>query len=393
MRWPFAGKNRVAVDLPGKSASSTRFAFRLFQQLAQEPEAGNVFFSPASVMLCLWLLRDGATGETREAMTKVLEIASLEPEVAQSLIVALKSALQIGGDGLRLETTNSLWCNNRWTPREEYVGAVKRDYDAEVSTLDFGEAEAVARINAWVSAKTAGKITNILGSLDPRSSLVAINTIYFKGSWASPFHREFTRDEPFHTWEGRTIKVPLMSRHGSHSYYEESKFQVVRLPYRAPRVGMYVFLPAKRSSLQEFQRNLDSAAWDKWLGRMREMPGHIKLPRFQLTHQATLNRALSKLGMEIAFDPQRARFDRINPPPPETWIERVLQRAFVEVNEEGTEAAAATASMVAVSSPKKSKPPRTFEMIVDRPFFFAIHDHLTNTILFMGSVGCCPPHS
>jgi serpin B len=149
---------------------------------------------------------------------------------------------------------------------------------------------------------------------------------------------------------------------------------------------MYVFLPAKRSSLTEFRQNLNSATWDKWTRRLKVIEGHIRIPRFRLTYESKLNSALAKLGMEIAFDPRRARFDAIHPPPPHIWIDRVIHRAFVEVNEEGTEAAAVTAVHMVALSMRPIKPPRPFEMIVDRPFFFAICDDETKSILFMGSI-------
>jgi serpin B len=387
MRWPFAAKSELPLDLPEKSESpSRRFAFRLFRQLAEEPKARNIFFSPASVMLCLWPLHDGATGETREAMAKVLEVAGLEAKELQSVVGTLRSALQIESPGLKLEAANSLWCNHRLRPRSEYIAGVKKDYDAEVCALDFGADRAVATINAWVAEKTHGKIGSILSSLDPLTFLVAINAVYFKDSWSKPFMPGFTREELFQTTESQKLKVPLMSQFGSYSYYEDSRFQAVCLRYKTPRLAMYVFLPTKKSSLREFRLDLNSGAWDKWMRRFEVMPGHIRIPRFKLTYQAMLNGPLSQLGMAPAFDPQRARFDAISSPPPAIWIETVLHRAFVEVNEEGTEAAATTVAMMPLSSEYSRPRIRTFEMTVDRPFFFAICDSLTNTILFMGSV-------
>lgn len=149
---------------------------------------------------------------------------------------------------------------------------------------------------------------------------------------------------------------------------------------------MYVFLPAKKSSLREFQLDLNSGAWDKWMRGFEAMDGHIRLPRFKLSYGAVLDGALSELGMAPAFDPQRARFDAISPPPPMIWMGTVLHRAFVEINEEGTEAAATTFVMMPLSAKYSRRRIRTFEMIVDRPFFFAICDTFTDTILFMGSV-------
>jgi hypothetical protein len=263
---------------------------------------------------------------------------------------------------------------------------VRDDYDAEVCALDFGADRAVATINAWVAEKTHGKIGSILSSLDPLTFLVAINAVYFKDSWSKPFMPGFTREELFQTTESQKLKVPLMSQFGSYSYYEDSRFQAVCLRYKTPRLAMYVFLPTKKSSLREFRLDLNSGAWDKWMRRFEVMPGHIRIPRFKLTYQAMLNGPLSQLGMAPAFDPQRARFDAISSPPPAIWIETVLHRAFVEVNEEGTEAAATTVAMMPLSSEYSRPRIRTFEMTVDRPFFFAICDSLTNTILFMGSV-------
>jgi len=147
---------------------------------------------------------------------------------------------------------------------------------------------------------------------------------------------------------------------------------------------MYVFLPAKTSNLREFQQNLTAAVWDQWMGRFKSIEGQTGLPRCMLTYGVNLRGALDKLGMGIAFDPRRARFDTIHLPPPELWISQIFHQAFVEVNEEGTEAAAITDATVYFSSEEPSL--RTFSMIVDRPFFFAICDNYTNTVLFMGSV-------
>jgi serpin B len=384
MRWPLVAKPGVAVDLPEKIPSpSIRFAFKLFRQLASEQ---NLFFSPASVMFCLALLYEGATGKTRESIAKVLEIAGLDSEAQQLAITALKSCLHVYGPRLQLETANSLWCNHECVPRSEYVAKVREDYDAEVTLLDLRGAEAVARINSWVSGKTRGKIGNILSRIDPLTSLLVINAIYFKDFWGNPFKRELTREGLFHTSEGRTLKVPFMSQSSSCPYYEESKFQAVRLGYTS-HLGMYIFLPTKRSNLLEFQQNLTSAIWDTWVARFETREGQLCLPRFKLTYSVNLNSTLDKLGMGIAFDPQQARFDTINPAPPAIWISQILHRALVEVNEEGTEAAAAT-GMVAFLTVFR---PRTFEMIVDRPFFFVISDDYSKWILFMGSVD--EPHS
>lgn len=364
---------------------TTRFAFKLYREILREAGTANVFFSPASVMLCLSLLREGATGETQAAMDKVLEIDGSEPGAFESTVAALKSVLEAKGAGLELASVNSVWCNQACTPRSGYVARVKKAYDAEVIVVDFGSPETVNQINGWISGKTRGRIKTMVESLAPRAILVAINAVYFKDLWMKSFDPGLTRERSFHASDGRTVKTPLMSQQGAYSYHEESGFQAVRLGYKSSRLAMYVFLPAKTSNLQHFQENLSSVAWDKWMERLKTTPGHVTLPRFKLAYSAKLRVALDRLGMGVVFAPGRARFDAISPPPPAIWVDEVLHRAFVEVNEEGTEAAAFTAA-TAVFSSVISKPPRTFQMIVDRPFFFAIRDDHTGTIWFMGAI-------
>ena len=215
-------------------------------------------------MLCLGMLLRGATGQTQEAIAKVLEVGDLRPEELRAVIADLKSALQIEAPDLLIQAANSLWCNKQWSPCDEYLAGLREDYDAEVNTLDFRQAEAVTRINSWVSKKTSDKIGSIVDQLDPLRPLVAINAIYFKDSWSQQFDRALTREDSFHTNRGRVLKVPFMSQHGSYAYDESSKIQIVRLPYNTPRLAMYVFLPSKRSSLQEFPEGLNSASWMNW---------------------------------------------------------------------------------------------------------------------------------
>jgi serine protease inhibitor len=391
MTRPFVGRKGLTLFPSEHISPSTRLAFKLFQQLRPQQGSGNLFFSPASVTLCLCMLREGSTGETQEAMDSALEIDGLEPEALQSAIASLRSALQIQGSSLQLEMANSLWCNPQWAPRSEYVAKVREAYGAEVFSLDSLGAEMVAKINSWVAAKTRGNIDGMVSKLDPLTSLAAINAIYFKDVWREPFYPEFTREDSFHTADGRKLKVPLMNQSDSYPYYEESKFQAVRLRYKTSRLGMYVFLPAKRSTLAEFKQNFTSAAWDGCIRRFETVEGHIRFPRFKLTYESNLYSALASLGMGIAFDSKRARFDAIHSPPPPIWIDQVLHRAFVEVNEEGTEAAAVTTALMFCASARNAKPPRTFEMVVDRPFFFAIYDDHTRSILFMGAIE--QPHS
>ena len=385
MTWPFA-RHPAPKDSVGTITESgpflpDRFAFQLFRELARANDTSNVFCSPFSVMLCLMMVWEGASGETRKTMAKVLEIVEA-PESCQQF---LKAALAISSPGLELVIANSLWCDEQARMLPAFLTLAREKYAAEVVSLPFQSPEAVPRINAWIADKTRGKIGGVVDSLDPLQLLVALNAIYFKGLWEAPFEKSFTREERFFTPGNHSITVPLMLRSGHYLYYEEPTFQAVRLPYQGDRVGMYIFLPAKEFGLPAFLRTLTSAQWGRWMWTFTETEGMVGLPRFKFEQFAELGPILANLGMSEAFDPKRAEFEGMALSPPPIYINRVIHRAVVEVNEEGTEAAAVTAGLCDTLSLRSSEP-RRFQMILDRPFFFVIRDDHSNMILFMGAV-------
>jgi serine protease inhibitor len=389
MPWPLARKvssffASETTEASPSSSPSTRFAFRLYQQLAGD-DTPNVFFSPSSVMLCLAMVHELASGETRQAMEKTLEIADLDPAGVQLAIASLKAAFR-PRPNVTVTDANSLWCADGAHVLPELAARLRDVYDAELTTLDFGAADAVPRINAWVSSKTNGMIGHILDRLSPQAILVAINAVYFKGRWTTPFLRTGTRDGPFTTATGEKKQLPMMLQSGRYRYYEAGRLQAVALPYEGG-MAMYVVLPSERSDLRQFRRSLTSGLWESWLAEFNFMPGTIVLPRFKLDYLAGLERALTALGMERAFDRERAEFAGIQTAQPRVWIDQVLHRAVAEVNEEGTEAAAATAVVMRATSMLPARPPRQFEMIVDHPFLVVIREEATGAILFMGWVG------
>jgi len=260
---------------------------------------------------------------------------------------------------------------------------MKKNFAAEVFSIVMARPESVSRINAWVAEKTSGKIPQILDSLDPLALLAAVNAIYFKGVWREQFQKHFTRMESFLTAGKQTNQVPLMHQDDEYPYYEEESFQAVRISYRGQRVGMYVFLPAKESSLPDFLRAVTPQLWGRWLRSLQTRPGILALPRFKVEYGVRMEPMLENLGMADPFRPETARFDRIAPPPP-LWLDAIIHRAVVEVKEEGAKAAASTATLVTVGM--ALSPPLPFKMIVDRPFFFAIRDDQSRTILFTRAV-------
>jgi serine protease inhibitor len=390
MPWPFARNvSTVNSDTTGASSSpSTRFAFKLAAQLAGN-DSPNVFFSPSSVMLCLAMVHELASGETRKVMEKTLEIADLDPPGAQLAISSLKAAFR-PRPNVTVTEANSLWCAEGARILPELAARLRDVYDAEMTALDFSATDAIPRINEWVSNKTDGMIGHILDRLSPLTVLVAINAVYFKGRWTTPFIRTVTRDGPFTTATGEKKQLPMMFQSGRYRYYEgnyeEGQLQAVALPYEGG-MAMYVVLPAKGADLQPFRRSLTSGLWESWLAQLRPMLGTIRLPRFKLDYFAQLEPALKALGMERAFDREHAEFDGIQTAQPRVWIDQVLHRAVAEVNEEGTEAAAATAVTAVFSAMLPARPPQRFEMIVDHPFLVVIREEATGTILFMGWVG------
>jgi serpin B len=216
--------------------------------------------------------------------------------------------------------------------------------------------------------------------------MVAVNAIYFKGRWTRPFEREVTRDGLFTTATGQKKQIPMMRQSGRYSYYEDRKLQAVVLYYEGG-MAMHVILPAAHTNPSQFQHSLSSGAWETRLARFEPVLGTIQMPRFKLDYRARLEPALKALGMERAFDPERAEFDGIWSERPPVWIDQVSHRAVADVNEEGTEAAAATAAVTVCLSARNQRPPRRFQMIVDRPFLVVIRDETSETILFMGWIG------
>jgi serine protease inhibitor len=387
MPWPFVHTSSavLASDVTGSSCSpSTRFAFRLFRELVSG-DGTNVFFSPSSVMLCLAMVHEVASGKTRQAMARALEIAGLDPIDTNLTIVRLR-ALFHGREHLEVMGANSLWCSERIHLRPECAAKLRDIYDAELTTLDFAAPDAVPRINAWVNERTKSKISHILDELSPLAAMVAVNAIYFKGRWAIPFDRELTRDGLFTTSNGQKKQLPMMCQSGRYTYCEDDESQAVVLYYEGV-MAMYVILPAAGANARQFQQRLSSGAWESRLARFEEVRGTIRIPRLKLDYRAQLERALKILGMERAFDPNQAEFDGVRAGQLPVWIDQVFHRAVAEVNEEGTEAAAAAMFTACLGSSASKRPPRHFEMVIDRPFFVVIRDETTGTILFMGWVG------
>jgi serine protease inhibitor len=367
-------------------AADTRFAFKLFAELLREEAGKNVFVSPSSIAFALGMTYNGAVGQTQEAMAKALELEGLTLDEVNQANAALKAILKNPDPQVELSIANSLWARQGIEFKPAFMEANLESYGAQVTTLDFAAPGAARTINDWVSEETRGKIKQIVPEpVDAAAILFLINAVYFKGTWTDPFDKARTLDHPFTLLDGSEKTVPMMSQSGEYPYLETEDFQAISLPYGQKRVSMYVLLPSKASSLKNLCQELTAENWDEWTHKLATREGTIKLPRFRTECDFTLNDALKALGMEVAFDPNQADFGAMCPTPPIVYINQVKHKTFVEVNEEGTEAAAATSiGMAGAAAPSETRPP--FEMIVDRPFFCAIRDRATGTVLFMGAI-------
>jgi serpin B len=369
---------------PTVAAASTRFGIKLLHRLtAQQPDQ-NVFISPASVSIALAMTRAGARGETEHAIAAALEAQGLSAAEFAKGNAELLAQLQNAGPGVELAVANSLWGNRQIRFHEEFLRTAKQSYGAELTSLDFARPETVSTINRWVKSKTRERIPHIVDRLAADDLLVLINAVYFKGTWYKPFDRAATREADFTLPGGGKKKVRMMSRFSWFNYLRGKKFQAVRLPYGQGRVSFYVFLPDQNSNLREFLRQLTPANWEAWLAGFHSKEGELGLPRFRAEYEAELGDPLRALGMEVAFDRKRADFSGMVSVPPGAFIGAVRHKTFVEVNEEGTEAAASTAvTMQPTAAPPVEEP---FKMIMDRPFFCAIRDQQTGAVLFLGAI-------
>ena len=237
-----------------------------------------------------------------------------------------------------------------------------------------------------MSNNTDNRIDKIVDRISSETILFLINAIYFKGQWTNEFEKGKTREDDFKLADGGQKKLPMMSQSGKYNYYKGKDFQAVSLPYGTGRMSMYVFLPDKRTTLDQFERDLTVENWENWIKSFRMAPGEVMLPRFKIEYEVDLNDVLKALGMAEAFDPRRANFSGIAQlsQAERIYISKVKHKTFAEVNEEGTVAAAVTA--VEMQATSVQPPQENFIMKVDRPFFVAIRDNLTGTVLFMGSI-------
>lgn len=363
------------------------FPLELFQEVAKEHPDANVLVSPFSVKTALTMTYNGAAGDTRKDMGKVLgfgELGSVEAVAAREQLVL--NSLRQPGMSTQLEIANALFGEKSIAFKPDFVSLNKQYFGAEINSLDFKSPDAVKTINQWVSDKTHDKIPTIIDQVSEDAILYLINAIYFKGAWQHKFDKALTKLGDFHLPNGSTKKVPMMHlSRDDFRYYETGDFKIISLPYADGRLSMYVILPGKTTSLSAFEASLTPQMWVDLVNRVHKSDGRLVLPRFKLEDKMTLKEVLCRMGLEVAFDQNKADFSEMSDLKQRVYISQVFHKTFMDVNEEGTEAAAATAVEMAPAM-AMANPPPPFEMIVDRPFVIALRDNKTDSLLFMGHV-------
>ncbi|HEX2079462.1 MAG TPA: serpin family protein, partial [Longimicrobium sp.] len=352
------------------------FGLDLFQRLAGASPDENVVISPVSAGLALGMLANGATGQTLAQIERTLA-TGLGLDALNEGNAALSRALHT--DDVELAIANSLWARGPFLPA--FVERVERLYGAEAGPLVSAKP-----INDWVSRNTAGRIKEMVQDpISPLIILFLLNAVYFKGRWQDEFDPERTRPRTFHTPSG-PMERPMMSRAGYYGWLAASGFRAVRLPYRGDRFAMYVLLPDEGEDLARLRERLTAEAWAGWMDGVRGKEVQVVMPRYRIEAMSPLNDPLQAMGMRDAFVSGRAALDGMLPADFVTraapYVAEVLQKVFVEVNEEGTEAAAATVVAAAV----RSLMHRREMFVVDRPFLLAIRDDTTGALLFIGQV-------
>lgn len=364
------------------AAANTDFGFRLLKQLAHETPEENVFYSPFSVTSALTLTLNGAGGTTHKDMAAALGLSGVTADQTDHAYGLLLPSLENPDPQVTLTVANALWAGRGTVFNPQFQARSERYFGARVQTLDMGSPTAAATISGWVSEKTHGKIDKLVTPRDIATSpAVLTNAVYFHGQWSHAFEKSDTQDGPFTLASGKPKTLPLMSREAKFAYTETPRFQAISLPYGQGRMSLYVLLPKSSVTAAEVVNGLTPASWNQTLGTMKPAQVALTLPRFRANFQATLNAPLIALGMGSAFG-SGADFTPMGLHG--GFISAVIHKAVLEVDEEGTVAAAATAVMMktaAIRIPEKS-----IVMRVDHPFVCLLRDNATGTLLFAGVI-------
>ncbi len=369
------------------SSATDDFGFRLLKALAKDPKQ-NTIISPLGIAMAFAMAYNGAAGATKREMAKTLGLGSLSDDDINRANHKLMHTLATADPAVQPEIANALWVQKDYPINPDFRTVCQSFYEARAVNLNFvGDPKgAAAEINSWVDKYTHHRIPVLVKEVDRKTRLILTDAVHFKGAWSSKFEKTETRSRPFHLLSGESRNTAMMEQTSDFLYLENQDFQAIRLPYGNERYAMYVFLPRKTAGLSDFLRSLDQKHWKQWTGQFASRTTQIDLPKFETAYSEQLNDALNEMGMKLAFDERRADFSRIpinSTRGNELYISGVKHKTWIKVDEEGTEAAAATSLEFELSAAEIGT---SNVMMVDHPFFFAITEKQSGALLFAGVV-------
>jgi len=354
------------------------FGFDIFKALHKKHLKDNLFISPFSISTALSMTVNGANGDTYEEMINTLKYKGWKLDELNKAYKVYIDIVPYLDDDVKLKIANSIWYRNGSEVLPEFINTNKTDYKSEIYSRDFSKTETKDEINGWVEDKTEGKIKDILDRITPDAVMYLINAIYFKGNWMHKFDKKKTYKKNFIKEDGTKVKADMMISDKFHiPYYKNNIFKMIDLPYGDSIFSMSVLLPIGNHKVDDIISNLDIQSWNEYVGNLTPVEMSIQLPKFKVEFKDSLKNVLRDLGIVKAFSPA-ADFTKISTIGG-IYIDDVIHQSFVEVDEEGTEAAAAT-----VVVPKYTSAGEYF--VTDRPFVFVIRDNKTKSVLFIGKL-------
>lgn len=362
--------------------SGRQFSFDIFHNIASADENKNVFISPLSISMALGMTLNGAVDETKAGIKKTLSMSDMELQAINRSYKSLTELLLTLDPKVKIGIGNSIWSRKELTVYPSFKDTLKKYFNARAEALDFGDPATVDIINNWVEEQTYGRIDQIVKEIPDYVVMYLINAIYFKADWLYKFDKEKTKPEPFNLDEGSTVEVEMMNQKLPLIMYKSDKVHMANIAYGDSLFQMTVLMPADAGvSINEFIANsLTADNLRQWTSRLQVVENvKLKLPRFETDYKITLNQILKSMGMARAFDEKKADFSKIGPAGLRMFISTVLHKANITVNEEGTEAAAATKVGIGLTS-VGSEP----SFYANRPFVYMIRERISGTILFMG---------
>jgi serine protease inhibitor len=361
------------------AGANTAFGLGLLQQIHDAEPAGNLLVSPLSASMALGMTMNGAAGQTWDDMRAALGFGTLDETQVNEAYRGLIRQLRSRDRKVEFRLANSIWHERTFQVKSPFLQTARDYFDAEIAALDFRSPSAPRTISSWAERETGGRIRDLVETIDPLDVMILVNAVYFKAPWQTPFEPASTTSRPFTREDGSVIQVPTMFRDGSIPHMRNPDVQVVELPYADGAYSMVVLAPVAGAGLDRLVAQLSPERWQQWMDGLDAQRIMLTMPKFRFDYDIDMNAALAGLGMGIAFQPFVADFTRIADVD-DLHISKVRQKAFIDVHELGTEAAAATSVTMSVTS----MPP---EFRFDRPFLFAIRERESGALLFLGRVG------